>query len=123
MSQLIKSDKPDDGPIADLIRTRAVAIAIFVAVMTASILVLDGISSSDDPPSLGSFSKRVDYFREHHDQYNVLLVGTSMMYRSRDTVLLKDVSSQNGCDIRAFNLGISQLRLTDLRYIRDQSAG
>ncbi len=56
MSHLIKSDKPDDGPIADLIRTRAVAIAIFVAVMTASILVLDGISSSDDPPSLGLFS-------------------------------------------------------------------
>jgi len=92
----MKSDKPDDGRIADLIRTRAVAVAIFVVVMTASILALDEILSSDDPPCLGLFSKRVDYFREHHDQYNVLLVGTSMMYRSRDPVMLENVLQHPG---------------------------
>jgi hypothetical protein len=76
--------------------------------------------ADQDQPNLGIFSKKVDYLREHHGRYNVLFIGTSQIYRAIDPVILKQVAADNGCDVRAFNLGVSKLRLTELRYIRDR---
>ena len=72
------------------------------------------------PPISGSFGKRIDYFTEAYQDYNVLFVGTSTTYRGVDPVLLREVAERNGCDVRAFNLGIPKLRLTELRYLQDR---
>lgn len=123
INHAFKSAEPIFGPANDLVRmlrTRLLAIVVFLAFAFVSIALINGMLARNYQPNLGLFAKKVDYLHENHDRYNVLLVGTSMMYRSLDPVLLKRVAADNGCDVRAFNLGVSQLRLTELRYIREQ---
>lgn len=123
MSQIIKGDKPYsllDNDLVRMFKSRALAIMSFVLAVLISVLVMDHFLSAGDTPNLGLFGKKVGYLRENHDQYNVLFVGTSSIYRAINPVVLKEVAAGNGCDVRAFNLGVSKLRLTELRHIRDQ---
>ena len=123
MSQIIKREKSRFGLNLDLIemlKARSLAVIAFLAAALVSIIGLDRMLSGDEKPNLGLFSKKVDFLAENHDRYNVLFVGTSMIYRAIDPVVLQRVAADQGCDVRAFNLGISKLRLTELRHIRDQ---
>lgn len=123
MSQIIKSGRPRFGLDSDLfkaLRARSLAVMTFLVVALITVVGIDGILSKSDKPNLGLFSKKVDFLVENHDDYNVLVVGTSMIYRAIDPVILQRVAESQGCDVRAFNLGVSKLRLTELRHIRDQ---
>lgn len=123
MSQIIKRGKPSFGLDSDLVkalRARSIAMMTFVVAALISVVGIDTMLSESDQPNLGLFGKKVDFLRETHDQYNVLFVGTSSIYRMIDPVALQDVAASQGCDVRAFNLGVSKLRLTELRHIEDQ---
>lgn len=124
MSQITKNARHRwvfDTTLFKMLKARWTAFGIFAAVSVLSILGIEFLlPPNTDQPALGLLSKKVDYLCAHHDDYNVLLVGTSMLYRAIDPALLKQVAQRNGCDVRAFNLGISQLRLTELRYIKNQ---
>ncbi len=123
MSQLIKSGKPRFGLDNDLfkaLRTRATAVMAFVVFALLSVVGIDRLNSGNDQPNLGLFGKKVDFLRRNHDRFNVLFIGTSTIYRAVDPILLQEVAASKGCDVRAFNLGVSKLRLTELRYIKEQ---
>ena len=123
MSQIIKSGKPSFGLDSDLfrmLRARSWAVVAFLVAALISIVGIDRILLGSEKPNLGLFGKKVDFLVENHDRYNVLIVGTSMIYRAIDPVILQRVAADQGCDVRAFNLGVSKLRLTELRHIRDR---
>lgn len=96
------------------------ALVAFMAAILTSIVGINAMLSPADKPVLGLFGKKVEYLREAYDRYNVLFVGTSMIYRAVDPVHLERVAADQGCDVRAFNLGVSKLRLTELRHIQEQ---
>ncbi len=126
MSPNVKSGKPCRWWNNDLLvacKSRIPAILAFVLVALASIAGIEAVLSKDDEPNLGLFGKKVEFLRETHDQYNVLFIGTSSIYRMIDPVVLGEVTAKSGCDVRAYNLGTSKLRLTELRHIRDHLIG
>jgi hypothetical protein len=106
--------------LVGMLRARALAIAVFALAAVLSVVGLDILTPEDELPSLGMFGKKVEYLRRHHDRYNVLFVGTSTIYRSIDPVALREIAARRGCDVRAFNLGVSKLRLTELRHVRER---
>lgn len=122
MSQIIKNGKTGFGLGSDLfrvLRARTTAVMTFFVVAVISIIGINALLAGSEQPNLGLFGKKVEFLRERHDQFNVLFVGTSSIYRSIDPVVLGEVAKKNGCDVRAFNLGVSKLRLTELRHIKD----
>ncbi|MGI9509294.1 MAG: hypothetical protein ACR2QJ_08095 [Geminicoccaceae bacterium] len=102
------------------LQERWLAVVTFAVVTLAAAVGLNVMTPGDDEPNLGMMSKKTAYLRDNYQDYNVLLVGTSRTYRGVDPILLQQVAKQQGCDVRAFNLGIPKLRLTELRHIRDQ---
>ncbi len=123
MSQIIKNGRSRSVFHSEFLRVfspKAPAILAFFFAALVSVLVLDHFMSAGESPDLGLFGKKVAYLQEHHDDYNVLFIGTSSTYRAIDPVVLREEAKRQGCDVRAFNLGVSKLRLTELRHIRDQ---
>ncbi len=108
---------------SDLLRLLRDGWRAALAFLLAAALAVIGLNLTVLPeaePELGILGKKIDYLREHHGHYNVLFIGTSKTYRGVDPVLLQEVSQQHGCDVRAFNLGVSKLRLTELRHLAEQ---
>ena len=123
MSQIIKSGKPGFRLELDLfwvLRKRSASLIAFVIAILIAVAAIEMMIAGRSEPNLGLFGKKVEFLKEQHAQYNVLFVGTSMIYRAIDPVVLQETAAENGCDVRAFNLGISKLRLTELRHIEEQ---
>ena len=103
-----------------VLKDRGLAVIAFVLMGIVAIVSLNVFVPPDDEPNLGLFGRKVDHFVESHQDYNVLLIGTSRTYRGLDPALLQRVAARGGCDVRAFNLGIPKLRLTELRLLSDR---
>lgn len=91
----------------------------FVAVVLGAVVGLNLVIPASEEPNLGILSRKIEHLREAHREYNVLLVGTSRTYRGIDPIQMRRVADRQGCDVRAFNLGVPNLRLTELRHLRD----
>ncbi|MGI9501007.1 MAG: hypothetical protein ACR2P3_13295, partial [Geminicoccaceae bacterium] len=111
-----------DGPINLLLmlRDRWLAVFAFVAVGLLAVVGLNIAMPPSETPNLGLLSKKTEFLQEAHQDYNVLLIGTSKTYRGVDPVLLQQVAERHGCDVRAFNLGFSKLRLAELQHLQAQ---
>lgn len=93
---------------------------IFVLTGLVAVFGLKVLFFANEQADIGLLSTKADYLREAHDNYNVLLIGTSRTYRGVDPIQLQEVANSEGCDVRAFNFGISDLRQTELRILRDR---
>lgn len=125
MQSVIKVTEGGKSSLFDLRRMfqeRLPAVMAFFALGLIAIASLNFLVPLDEEPDLGQLGKRIDYFIEAHGDYNVLFIGTSRTYRGVDPVLLQRVAERNGCDVRAFNLGIPKLRLTELRHLQERLA-
>jgi len=110
------------GPrdLFDLLGERGFSALIFIIAGLVAVVGFWIVLPPSESPNLGLLSKKTDHLRAAYDDYNVLLVGTSRTYRGVDPVLLQQVTNDQGCDVRAFNFGISKLRVTELRQLSNQ---
>jgi hypothetical protein len=76
--------------------------------------------------------RKWEYFREHKDEYNVVWIGTSVVFRDVDVPAIDAALAERGHDFRSFNFGIGgmgtyeqdfvlhkllELEPTDLEYV------
>jgi len=111
--------KDDSRDLLPMIWERWPATMAFVVVVFLAVAGLNVVIPADEEPSLGILSEKVDHLSETHQDYNVLLIGTSRTYRGIDPIQMRRVADRQGCDVRAFNLGVPNLRLTELRHLRE----
>ncbi|MGH1479434.1 MAG: hypothetical protein ACRBM6_12080 [Geminicoccales bacterium] len=111
--------KNDSCDLLPMLWDRWPAVIAFVVVGVLAVVGLDVVIPDSEEPSLGILSKKIDHLREAHQNYNVLLIGTSRTYRGIDPIQLRRVTERQGCDVRAFNFGVPNLRLTELRHLRE----
>ncbi len=119
MQSVIKTSIGSLLDLAHVFKERLLAVLAFFSLGLIAIAALNFVMPPADDPNLGQLGKRIEFFSEAFEDYNVLLVGTSRTYRGIDPVILQRVAKENGCDVRAFNLGIPKLRLTELRHLQD----
>jgi hypothetical protein len=112
------ADAPQD--LLLLLGERWLAALTFVVAGMIAVIGFRVLFPMNDSPNLGIYSKKVDHLRRNHADYNVLFIGTSRTYRGVDPIQLQQVAEGQGCDVRAFNLGVSKLRLTELRHLQEQ---
>jgi len=120
MRDVFETTKDRQDGLSDLVRLLSDRLPSAIAFLLAAFLAVVGLSMAvppSDKEQLGILGKKVAYLRNYHEDYNVLFIGTSRTYRGVDPVLLQKIAAEQGCDVRAFNLGVSKLRLTELRHL------
>ncbi|MDH3662353.1 MAG: hypothetical protein OEU92_20380 [Alphaproteobacteria bacterium] len=123
MPNALKAVKGLKDGLHDVVRVfweRCLAVIAWMSTAMLAVVVLGAMAPANDEPNLGILGKKAAYLRDAHHRYNVLFIGTSKTYRGVDPVLLQSISASHGCDVRAFNFGVSKLRLTELRHLADQ---
>ncbi|MCC2679638.1 MAG: hypothetical protein K0R29_2214 [Pseudobdellovibrio sp.] len=61
--------------------------------------------------------KKINYFKEHKDEYTAVFVGASRTYRQFDAVYFDNLVRQTDQNIRTFNFGAPGLGWTEVFYI------
>lgn len=123
---MIKISEVDEGShqgargLLYLLGDRWLAVLAFMVAGLVAIGAFWTLLPPDDSPNLGLLSQKAEHLRAAHDDYNVLLVGTSRVYRGVDPIQLQRAAEGHGCDIRAFNFGVSKLRATELRELKER---
>lgn len=80
---------------------------LFLAVLFAALALLQPYSPLRYPPMLRD---KVEYFERHKDEFDVLILGSSAIYRGIDPVLFDAELARRGHDLRSFNLAQPGMR-------------
>ena len=68
-------------------------------------------------PAGGVFGSKLEHLERHADDYNVIFVGTSLVYRHVDCSTLDGLAAEAGLPMRSFNAGTPGMNVIELRHI------
>jgi hypothetical protein len=91
----------------------SVALAAFVA--TSAV-----IHSFLPPIVPKGVAAKLEFFAEHKDEFDTLLIGTSSIYYSVSPEIFDRTTSENGLPTRTFNFGIDAMHPPENFYVLDQ---
>lgn len=63
---------------------------------------------------------KLDYYREHKDEFDLVFLGSSRIYRCFDSRVFDEAMSDHGHAIRSFNFGLSYLRAHEMDVLVDK---
>jgi hypothetical protein len=63
---------------------------------------------------------KLEFFAQHKDEFDTLLVGTSSIYYSVSPEIFDQVTTENGLPTRTFNFGIDAMHPPENFYVLDQ---
>jgi len=73
-------------------------------------------------PDVGDYRLKMDYLEAHADEFSVVFVGSSRIYRHVDPDVVDEAARAEGVEVRSFNLGIDALNLIEMRTLLDRLA-
>jgi hypothetical protein len=91
--------------------------AIALAAFTATSAVLHAVLPPIIPKGVAA---KLEFFAQHKDDFDTLLVGTSSIYYSVSPEIFDRTTSQNGLPTRTFNFGVDAMHPPENFYVLDQ---
>ena len=92
-----------------------VAIALFAFSATSAL-----IHSLLPPVIPKGVAAKLEFFAQHKDEFDTLLVGTSSIYYSVSPEIFDRTTNENGLPTRTFNFGIDAMHPPENFYVLDQ---
>ena len=92
-----------------------VAIALFAFVATSAL-----IHSLLPPIIPKGVAAKLEFFAQHKDEFDTLLVGTSSIYYSVSPEIFDQTTEENGLPTRTFNFGIDAMHPPENFYVLEQ---
>ena len=90
-------------------------------VALAAFVVTSAIFHSLLPPLIPKgVAAKLEFFAQHKDEFDTLLVGTSSIYYSISPQIFDRITSENGLSTRTFNFGIDAMHPPENFYVLDQ---
>lgn len=92
--------------------------ASLVAAVGGFVLTLAVLHAALDlPPRIEGYSEKLAHYQRHADQYSVLYVGSSRVFRHMVPAAFDEAAAEAGLKIRSFNFGVDGLNLIELRTL------
>ncbi len=66
---------------------------------------------------------RLEHFLSHKDDYDILFLGASMMYRAINPIVFDGEMERQGCPVRSFNLSVPSLNIREEMHFLQRIAG
>jgi len=93
----------------------------YAAIALGAFIATSGIINALLPPLIPKgVAAKLDYFAQHKDEFDTLLVGTSSIYYSVSPEIFDRVTGENGLPTRTFNFGIDAMHPPENFYVIDQ---
>jgi hypothetical protein len=87
----------------------------------ASFITTSGVVHSLLPPLVPKgVAAKLEFFAQHKDEFDTLLVGTSSIYYSVSPAIFDQTTRENGVPTRTFNFGIDAMHPPENFYVLDQ---
>lgn len=123
--ELVADETPagERGPLAGLGAVLSFAVAFGVACSSlgaafARLPVPTPVSEMKRPS--GMYLLKAYYHREHADDFDLLFVGSSRVYREINPVLVDAVFAERGVELRSWNYGIPGVNLPETVFVLDE---
>ena len=92
-----------------------------VAIALAAFIAASGLIHGLLPPLVPrGVAAKLEYFAQHKDEFDTLLVGTSSIYYSVSPEIFDRTTQENGLPTRTFNIGIDAMHPPENFYVLDQ---
>ncbi len=102
----------------DGVAARRRVYACLYAAVGGFLLTLAGLHTLLDlPPHIEGYSEKLAYYERHADQFSVLFVGSSRVFRHMVPVVFDEAAAQAGLEVRSFNLGTDALNMIEMRAL------
>ncbi|MEN3370842.1 MAG: hypothetical protein V7609_2985 [Verrucomicrobiota bacterium] len=96
-------------------RSAYVAIALIAFVATSAV-----IHALLPPMVPKGIAAKLEFFTQHKDEYDTVIVGTSRLYYSISPEIFDKTTSENGLATRTFNFGIDAMHPPENFYVLEQ---
>lgn len=106
----------EDGPHHDVppVRVGVARVLWWLVVMVGCCLWI----GAQLPPAPQSWTTaKLQDFAEHKDEYDLVFLGSSQLYRHVDPVLFDEILSEAGYSVRSFNFGVPGMGALENRWI------
>jgi hypothetical protein len=95
--------------------------AVWVVIALAAFICTSAIIHSFLPPLIPKgVAAKLEFFAQHKDEFDTLLVGTSSIYYSVSPEIFDQTTRENGLTTRTFNCGIDAMHPPENFYVLDQ---
>ena len=95
--------------------------AICVCVAMAAFIATTALIHSLLPPLIPKgVAAKLEFFAQHKDEFDTLLVGTSSIYYSVSPEIFDQTTRENGLATRTFNFGIDAMHPPENFYVLDE---
>src|SRR5688572_26885335 len=93
----------------------------YTGIALAAFITTSGIIHSLLPPLIPKgVAAKLEFFAQHKDQFDTLLVGTSSIYYSVSPEIFDHTTSENGLPTRSFNFGIDAMHPPENFFVLEQ---
>lgn len=93
------------------------AVAIVFAAVAAFVATAAVVRSVVPWPAEGALAARIEYFREHADEIDLVFVGSSNIARSFDPAVVDAELAQRGYPLRTYNLGADNMQTVEADFV------
>jgi len=97
--------------------TSLVGAAAAAGVFALAFLATCALVGAGLPLPRGSrLSTKLEHFAEHADEYDVVFLGSSKVYRHVDPALFDELTPERGPERRSFNMGVSGMAAIEIHF-------
>ncbi len=97
------------------------ALLLYIAIGLATFSGASAWIRSHLPPPEGvGLRAKLEYFREHKDEFDVLFIGSSRIVRGVDNALVDEELAARGIEVRSFNLAVGGMRTFEQDHMQHQ---
>jgi hypothetical protein len=94
---------------------------VCVSVALLAFIATSGVIHSLLPPLIPKgVAAKLEFFAQHKDEFDTLLMGTSSIYYSVSPEIFDQTTRENGMPTRTFNFGIDAMHPPENFYVLDQ---
>jgi hypothetical protein len=94
---------------------------LYVAIALAAFIATSALIHSLLPPMVPKgVAAKLEFFAQHKDEFDTLLVGTSSIYYSVSPEIFDRTTHENGLPTRTFNFGIDALHPPENFFVLDE---
>lgn len=69
------------------------------------------------PPHIEGYSEKLAFYERHADQFSVLFVGSSRVFRHMVPAVFDEAAAEAGLEVRSFNIGMDALNMIEQRAL------
>jgi hypothetical protein len=93
----------------------------YVAIAVIAFIATSALIHSLLPPMVPKgIAAKLEYFTQHKDEFDTLIVGTSRLYYNVSPEIFDQTTSENGLPTRTFNFGIDGMHPPENFYVLEQ---